>query len=110
MGLALMPPSVVHYGQGESVRTARSAVLSQAYAEHPERFVQGVPTVPSLPEAVWINKPKEEVSAASDVVESVTEVPSSGTDGEDKSGRLHPISTERVSQKQGQAEALDLRH
>jgi len=85
-------------------------VLSQAYTDHPERFVRGVPTVPSLPEAVWINKPKEEESAAPEVMESVTEVPSSGSDGGDKSGRLHPILTQRVSQKQGQVEALGLGH
>lgn len=108
--LALMPPSVVHYGQGETVRAARGAVLKQAYAEHPGRFVRGVPTVPSLPEAVWINKPKEEVSTASEVMESATEVTSSGSDGGNKSGRLYPISTKRVSQKHGQAEARDLRH
>jgi len=109
-GLGLMPPSVVHYGLGESVRVARGVVLSQAYRQHPERFVRGVPSVPSLPEAVWINMPKEEVSATPDVMESVTEVTSSGSDGGDKSGRPHPISTKRVSQKQGQVEALDLVH
>jgi putative transposase len=109
-GLALMPPSVVHYGQGESVRAARGVVLSQAYAEHPERFVRGVPTVPTLPEAVWINKPKQQESTTPDVMESVTEVTLSGSDGEDKSVRLDPILTKRVSQKQGQIEALDLVH
>jgi putative transposase len=109
-GLGLMPPSVVHYGQGESIRAARGTVLSQAYAGHPERFVRGVPTVPSLPEAVWINKPKENLSTAPDVTESLTEVTSSGSDGGDTSGRLHPIPRKRVSQKKGRVEALDLGH
>jgi len=56
-GLALMPPSVVHYGQAESVRKARGQVFSKAYAAHPERFVRGQPKVPGPPSAVWINKP-----------------------------------------------------
>jgi hypothetical protein len=94
----------------ESIRAARGTVLSQAYAGHPERFVRGVPTVPSLPEAVWINKPKEDLRTASDVTESTTEVTSSRSGGGEKSGRLHPISTKRVSQKKGRAEALDLGH
>ena len=108
--LGLMPPSVVHYGQGETVRAARGVVLKQAYAEHPERFVRGVSTVPSLPEAVWINKPKEEVSTASEMIESATEITLSGSDGGNKSGRLYPISTKRDSQKHGQGEVLDLIH
>jgi len=28
--------------------------------DHPERFVRGRPTLPAFPQAVWINKPKEE--------------------------------------------------
>jgi putative transposase len=31
--------------------------LQAAYAAHPERFVRGRPTPPTLPEAVWINPP-----------------------------------------------------
>ena len=57
-GLALMPPSVVHYGQAEAVRQARGEVLSVAYQAHPERFVRGLPQVPQVPDAVWINKPE----------------------------------------------------
>ena len=34
-------------------------MLLEAYAAHPERFPNGVPTPAALPEAVWINKPKE---------------------------------------------------
>ena len=36
----------------------RQAVLQEAYERHPECFVHGPPTVPSLPAAVWINPPK----------------------------------------------------
>ena len=58
-GIGLMPPAVIHYGQGEVLRRQRGLVLDAAYAAHPERFVRGKPVVPPLPEAVWINKPKE---------------------------------------------------
>ena len=56
--LALMPPSVVHYGQADEVRRARGQVLSLAYQAHPERFVRGLPEVAQVPDAVWINKPE----------------------------------------------------
>ena len=42
-----------------ALRVGRALVLATAYAAHPERFVRGKPTPPPLPEAVWINKPKE---------------------------------------------------
>ncbi len=64
-GLALMPPSVVHYGEAEAVRKARGQVLSAAYAVHPERFVRGQPKVPGPPSAVWINKPTCEMVSPS---------------------------------------------
>jgi len=57
-GLGLMTPAVVHYGQAESVRVRRQLVLEAAYADHPERFVRGLPVVPEVPSAVWINKPE----------------------------------------------------
>ena len=57
-GLGLMTPAMVHYGQAPQVQQARQQVLQAAYAAHPERFVRGLPAAPTLPEAVWINKPK----------------------------------------------------
>jgi putative transposase len=56
-GLALLTPAVVHHGDAGSVRAERQAVLSAAYAAHPERFVSKPPTPPALPAAVWINAP-----------------------------------------------------
>ena len=53
-----MTPAVVHYGQAEAVIEQRNQVLQAAYATHPERFVQGEPKLPSLPQEVWINKPQ----------------------------------------------------
>jgi putative transposase len=58
-GLGLLTPAVVHLGQAETVRTSRQAVLRQAYQAHPERFVKGAPVPAKLPEAVWINPPKD---------------------------------------------------
>ena len=59
-GLGLLTPEMVHYGQAERVRRQREQVLSAAYAQHPERFVRGLPRVPEVPDAVWINAPKSE--------------------------------------------------
>jgi putative transposase len=59
-GIGLMTPAMVHYGKAEQVRSQRQTVLASAFDAHPERFVRGTPTPPSLPEAAWINKPKVE--------------------------------------------------
>ena len=58
-GIGLLTPEMVHRGQGEQVRAARQAVLTDAYTAHPERFVRKHPEPPPLPTAVWINPPKE---------------------------------------------------
>jgi putative transposase len=57
-GIGLMTPGMVHYGKAERVTNQRQIVLASAFNIHPERFVRGMPTPPSLPESVWINKPK----------------------------------------------------
>jgi putative transposase len=56
-GLGLLTPATVHYGQAEAVRAQRQAVLTAAYAAHPERFVRQPPAPPALATAVWINPP-----------------------------------------------------
>jgi putative transposase len=48
---------VVHFGDAGPVVTGRQAVLTAAYAAHPERFVRQPPTPPALPTVVWINAP-----------------------------------------------------
>jgi len=58
-GIGLLTPEMVHRGRAEEVRAARAAVLADAYAAHPERFVRKHPEPPPLPTAVWINPPKE---------------------------------------------------
>jgi putative transposase len=64
-GIGLMTPAAVHYGQAAQLWQNRQAVLHQAYAVHPERFVKGLPQPPTLPTAVWINPPKAEAPVAS---------------------------------------------
>jgi putative transposase len=65
-GIGLMTPEAVHFGRAADLHAARAAVLTTAYAAHPERFVNHIPTPPPLPTAAWINPPKppktEEVS------------------------------------------------
>jgi len=56
--LGLMTPEMVFFGRSAQVIEARSHVLQNAYAHHPERFVQGLPQPPRLPAAVWINPPR----------------------------------------------------
>lgn len=58
-GIALMTPAAVHYGHAPAVQHARAQVLTAAYREHPERFVNQPPVPPALPAEVWINKPQE---------------------------------------------------
>ena len=56
-GIGLMTPEQVHYGLAKQIMEDRQEVLQAAFAENPRRFKSKVPQPPSLPEAVWINKP-----------------------------------------------------
>jgi putative transposase len=62
--LCLLTPAVVHYGHAASVLRTRHAVIQQAYAAHPERFVKGPPALLSLPPEVWINRPQPVLAVA----------------------------------------------
>lgn len=57
-GLGLMTPATIHYGLADDLTVKRQRLLAAVYAQHPERFVKGLPTPPQLPEAVWINPPQ----------------------------------------------------
>lgn len=57
-GIAMLTPTMVHYGTYEPVLNRRAEVLTQAFHTHPERFVRGIPVVKRLPDSVWINKPR----------------------------------------------------
>jgi putative transposase len=58
-GLNLLTPASVHRGEAIEVQQQRQAILTLAFAAHPERFVKGAPLVAGPPQAVWINPPKE---------------------------------------------------
>jgi len=63
-GLALLTPADVHYGRATEKLAQRQLILQQAYAAHPERFVQGQPLPAQPPGAVWINRPASPTSLA----------------------------------------------
>lgn len=56
-GIALLTPSMLHYGAASAVIEQRQKVLDHAYARNPERFVRSRPKHPPQPAAVWINPP-----------------------------------------------------
>ena len=58
-GLALLTPADVHFHRAQAVLQKRQAVLHAAYARTPERFVKGPPVPMQVPQAVWINPPKQ---------------------------------------------------
>ena len=57
-GIEMLSPAVVDTGEHHDVLARRQARLDVAYAEHPERFVHGPPTVKDLPTAVYLYKPE----------------------------------------------------
>lgn len=58
-GIAMLTPADVHHGRAEQVLAQRRHTLHKAWAEHPERFVRGMPKPPTLPAAVCINPAPE---------------------------------------------------
>ena len=56
-GIAMLTPESVHYRTYPQILDERHRILQQAYLDHPERFVRGMPKVEHLPEHVWINRP-----------------------------------------------------
>jgi len=59
VGIGLMTPDQVHYGQAKDVHAARQDVLAQAYQANPERFVRKTPVPPPMPTQTWINQPRK---------------------------------------------------
>jgi putative transposase len=57
--IGLLTPADVHYGRAAQILRERQLVLQLAYEKNPERFVKGLPLPAQLPEAVWINPPKQ---------------------------------------------------
>jgi len=58
-GIGLFTPADVHFGRHLELGRIRQRTLDAAYASHPERFVRGRPTSPSVPPEVWINRPTD---------------------------------------------------
>jgi len=56
-GIAMLTPHDVYYGRAPAILAQRQLTLEAAWADHPERFVRGIPKVTPLPEEVWINPP-----------------------------------------------------
>ena len=56
-GIAMLTPETVHTGRAAEEIARRQAVLDADYATKPQRFVNGAPRHPALPEAAWINPP-----------------------------------------------------
>ncbi len=61
LGIGLMTPNQVHYGQADEVHAARQAILDQAFRANPNRFVNKAPQPPQKPTAVWINPPTQKL-------------------------------------------------
>jgi len=57
VGIGLMTPNQVHYGQADAIYAARQRTLDRACLHHPERFVNSAPKPPAKPMATWINPP-----------------------------------------------------
>lgn len=60
VGIGLMAPAVVHYGEAAALTAQRVVTLKAAFDAHPHRFKGRVPQPPALPTAAWINPPKKE--------------------------------------------------
>lgn len=59
-GIGYITPENLHIGQAYRIREKRCETLKLAFQNHPERFVKGLPQPPIIPEAAWINKPKNQ--------------------------------------------------
>lgn len=55
IGLALFTPLQVHDGSYRMIQVIRQQALDEAFRQHPERFVNGPPQAPTLPQLVSIN-------------------------------------------------------
>ena len=62
LGIGLMTPNQVHYGQVDEVYDARQKILHLAFEANPGRFVNKPPQPPQKPTAVWINPPTQRLA------------------------------------------------
>lgn len=59
LGIGLMTPDQVHFGQADEVHATRQTTLDLAFRNNPNRFVNKAPEPPQKPTAVWINPPAQ---------------------------------------------------
>lgn len=58
-GLAFLTPATVHHGDPAAVLAQRQTTMDRAFQQYPDRFVNGPPRIPLLPDAVWINRAED---------------------------------------------------
>jgi len=58
VGIALLTPEDVHRGRADERHGSRQSVLLEAWNQHPERFVRGMPLPPALAPVIYINPPE----------------------------------------------------
>ncbi len=63
LGIGLMTPNQVHYGQADELHATRQKTFDQAFSANPNRFVNKPPEPPRKPAAVWINPPTQKLQA-----------------------------------------------
>jgi len=59
-GIGFMTPHSLDFGKAEAIHLDRQTALDDAFLDHPERFKQRKPQLPTLPMAALINPPKKE--------------------------------------------------
>ncbi len=62
LGIGLMTPDQVHYGQADEIHAARQKILDCAFLANPDRFVNKPPRPPTKPAAAWINPPNQKLA------------------------------------------------
>jgi transposase InsO family protein len=78
VGIGLMTPDQVHFGQADAVYAARQRTLDRVCRQHPERFVNSAPKPPAKPAATWINPPPPTRLLRADAVGARAEAAPSG--------------------------------
>jgi putative transposase len=63
-GIAMLTPATVHAGDSKTVLAARHGAMLVAHSLKPERFINGQPTLKTLPAEVWINRPSTDETVA----------------------------------------------
>jgi putative transposase len=61
LGIGLMTPDQVHFGQANEVHATRQTILDLAFRANPNRFVNKPPAPPQKPTVVWINPPAQKL-------------------------------------------------